>query len=195
MGCEKMSKLKFISSIFLFFLAGVLSFVIGLAIAETRPPFEARSEINVPVLIWFAITILSFIKLKVSLGRKIVYAVTSFLGLLVAFFLWLALIAFPAHDVVFLSIHKLDYEPGSYFVLTEDDLNRYPELRKALEMMREKGEESIIYSLPKDRGNEIFGYLNKRQKAALIGNPASYSLYAIRFKYEGEFYGVDLMVT
>ena len=88
-----------------------------------------------------------------------------------------------------LVIEKLDQEPEHYFVLTEDDLKKYPALRDALERLRGSKEKYILYEVPKQEGYAIFDYLSKRQKE--VGNPSSFC--SAQFMFKGEFYCFYLM--
>jgi hypothetical protein len=81
------------------------------------------------------------------------------------------------------------YEPQHYFELTEEDLDKYPLLRKALEGMKRQGEDSILYEVPKDEGYAIFDYLSWKQSE--VGPPPSG--YVAYFKYEDTLYGFNLM--
>ncbi|RZN41375.1 MAG: hypothetical protein EFT35_02255, partial [Methanophagales archaeon ANME-1-THS] len=62
------------------------------------------------------------------------------------------------------------YEPH-YFELTEEDLDNYPLLRKALEGMKRQGEDSISYEVPNEEGYAIFDYLSQKQSE--VGPPPS----------------------
>jgi len=91
-----------------------------------------------------------------------------------------------------LEIDRLDFEPEYYFELTEKDLDNYPALRKALEEMKKKGEATILYEVPKDEGYAIYSYLSQKQEE--IGPSIEYTYpYVAYFKYEGVFYGFNLM--
>lgn len=62
-----------------------------------------------------------------------------------------------------LDIDRLDFEPDHYFELTEEDLDNYPVLRKALEEMKRQGEESIRHEVPNEEGYAIFDYLSQKK--------------------------------
>lgn len=90
-----------------------------------------------------------------------------------------------------LDIDRLDFEPEHYFELTEENLDKYPTLRKALEGMKRQGEATILYEVPKDEGYAIYSYLSQKQSE--FGPTDTYYPYIACFKYEGAFYGFNLM--
>ena len=90
-----------------------------------------------------------------------------------------------------LDIDRLDYEPEHYFELTEEDLDKYPVLREALEEMKRQGKDTIFYKVPKDEDYAIFNYLSQKQRE--VGPTDTYYYYIACFKYEGVFYGFNLM--
>lgn len=92
-----------------------------------------------------------------------------------------------------IEIAKLDPQPETCFELTEQDLEKYPILAKALEELR-RGEKRVVhYPIPKDEGNALYEYLNQKQRDA--GCPDSHDLYPVVFRYGGNSYGFALMVT
>jgi len=88
-----------------------------------------------------------------------------------------------------INIERL-YEPH-YFELTEEDLDKYPLLRKALEGMKRQGEDRIFYEVPNEEGEAIYSYLSQKQSE--VGPTDTYYPYVACFKYEGAFYGFNLM--
>ena len=97
----------------------------------------------------------------------------------------------PLHDFDFvIDIERL-YEPEHYFELTEENLDKYPILRKALEGMKRQEEATILYEVPKDEGYAIYSYLTQKQSE--LGPTDTYYPYIACFKYGGALYGFNLM--
>lgn len=76
----------------------------------------------------------------------------------------------PRLETSTLDIERLDKEPENYFVLTEEDLEKYHALRKALEEMKKKQVKQILYDVPKEEGYAIFCYMLERQRQ--VWNPS-----------------------
>lgn len=90
-----------------------------------------------------------------------------------------------------LDIDRLDFEPDHYFELAEEDLDKYPVLREALEGMKRQGEDGILYEVPKDEGYAVFDYVSRKQSE--VGPPDPSGCYVAYFKYEGALYGFNLV--
>ena len=141
---------------------------------------------------------ISYIQNDESISFVLTATSISWLGFLIAFnSLWAMQtnIAVPPETTV-MRIDKLDYKPDLYSVLTEEDLKEFPALRKALEEMEEKGIKSTLYKVPREEGQVICDYLVTKQSGYLLtkkGYPPPSSPYVAQFKYNGKFYGFNLV--
>lgn len=119
---------------------------------------------------------------------------SSYTGLAIVmclFFWYSAYVSFPDYvsqlpETTVMRIDKLDYKPELYSVLTEEEMEKFPALRKALEEMEEKGLKSFDYEVPREEGQAVCDYLITKQGGTCC------SPYVAQFKYKGEFYGFNL---
>jgi hypothetical protein len=119
----------------------------------------------------------------------------SYIGLAIvmcSFFWYSAYTSFPDYvselpETTVMRIDKLEYEPEIYSELTEEEIEKFPALKRVLEGMKKIGLKSFDYEVPREDGQAICDYLIAKQDKPCC------SPYVAQFKYKGEFYGFNLV--
>jgi hypothetical protein len=122
------------------------------------------------------------LKLKIKIG--ILIACVCGIGFIVIHFPW------NYGFVCFISLHKLTSPPACYFNLTEEDLNKYPVLKKLLDKIEKENKETVVSKeIDWKKGEEIYDYICSRIKEE-TGKECE-----ISFLYEDQYYRMRFAFT
>lgn len=166
-------------SYFLFFLIGVLSFLIGFFVGEGFLELAGIFEILFILLVFF---ILFGTGLYISKQRSLGFAFKAFtISFIALFLIFAAVFTWSAHEHYYAkSIHvrKLHDKPSEYVNITEEELNEYPALKKAIKECAEFNKDSCWINVHPDEWMRTIDFINEKGSDIIkVGN----EYYEIRF--------------
>ncbi|MBW6517053.1 MAG: hypothetical protein K0A89_00925 [ANME-2 cluster archaeon] len=165
---------------FIFFGIGILAFLIGEFSQGFINNFSAvgihgTGEMLLIVLIYAILFVTGlFISKEWSLTFALKAFSISFITLMLVFsgfFMWGA---YSHYNAKYIDAHKLQTAPDEFVVLTEEEMEEYPELKDAIISQR-------VIKVKPDKWNEIRGFL---------GEKASYNV-----KVYGEYYRIGFILA